>query len=112
MKESFILENTGMSRSSLYKAKHELIDSGKITMFSHQDRPLHLSHSRRTAMSQRVREPETPNNKEKKKTITKNQQHAAQSAAPTFCAPNDDEFFLSFFSNAQSQQTIEARFRA
>ena len=49
--------------------------------------------------------PETPNNKEKKKTITENQQHAAQSAAPIL-APNDDEFFLSFFSNAQSQPII------
>ena len=32
LKESFILEITGMSRSSLYKAKKELIDTGKITI--------------------------------------------------------------------------------
>ena len=32
LKESFILEATGMSRSSLYKAKKELLDSAKITI--------------------------------------------------------------------------------
>lgn len=32
LKESFILEATGMSRSSLYKAKNELITTGKITV--------------------------------------------------------------------------------
>lgn len=32
LKEGFVLDATGMSRSSLYKAKRELIDSGKITV--------------------------------------------------------------------------------
>lgn len=32
LRESFILEQTGMSRSSLYKAKNELLASGQITI--------------------------------------------------------------------------------
>lgn len=32
LKESFVLKETGMSRSSLYKAKKELLESGKITI--------------------------------------------------------------------------------
>lgn len=32
LREGFILEATGMSRSSLYRAKNELIESGKITI--------------------------------------------------------------------------------
>jgi hypothetical protein len=32
LKESFILEQTGMSRSSLYKAKKDLLEAGKITL--------------------------------------------------------------------------------
>lgn len=32
LREGFVLESTGMSRSSLYKAKKELIESGKVTV--------------------------------------------------------------------------------
>ena len=32
LREGFVLETTGMSRSSLYKAKKELIESGKVTV--------------------------------------------------------------------------------
>ena len=128
MKESFILENTGMSRSSLYKAKHELIDSGKITIShtktghciyriapelqclkgaSAQPTAAEKAQKRWTSATADLTRPqlETPIYKEKKKTTETDQQQSARSA-DRFFAPNDDEISLSL-SNTQSQQAIE-----
>jgi hypothetical protein len=128
MKESFILENTGMSRSSLYKAKHELINSGKITIShtktghciyriapelqclkgaSAQPTAAEKAQKRWTSATADQTRPqlETPIYKEKKKTTETDQQQSAQSA-DRFLAPNDDEISLSL-SNAQNHQTIE-----
>ena len=132
MREGFVLEKTGMSRSSLYKAKAQLVDEGKITVsYTKYGNCIYriaaefqclrsASEQPQSSAAEKARtrwgsaaedphspQPETPNNKEKKKTITQNQQHAALCAAPLL-APNDDEFFLSFFSNAQSRPTIES----
>jgi hypothetical protein len=129
MKESFILENTGMSRSSLYKAKGELVDSGKITIShtktghciyriaaelqclkgaSAQPTAAEKAQKRWTSATADLTRPqlETPMYKEKKKTAETDQQQSARSA-DRFFAPNDDEISLSF-SNASSQPTIEA----
>ncbi len=131
MREGFVLEQTGMSRSSLYKAKAQLVDEGKITVSytkygnciyriaaefqclkSALEKPKSSAAEKAetrwqsAAGDQHSPRPETIYNKEKKKTITENQQHAALSAAPLL-ASTDDDFFLSFFSNAQSQSIIE-----
>jgi hypothetical protein len=128
MKESFILESTGMSRSSLYKAKNELIDSGKITVSytktghciyriaaelqclkgaSAQPTAAEKAKERWTSATADLTRPqlETPMYKEKKKTAKTGRQQSARSA-DRFLAPNDDEISLSL-SNAQSQPTIE-----
>ena len=127
MKESFILENTGMSRSSLYKAKNELIDSGKITVSytktghciyriaaelqclkgaSAQPTAAEKAKKRWTSATADLTRPqlETPIYKEKKKTTESNQQQSAQSADRIF-AP-DDEISPSL-PNDQGQQAIE-----
>ena len=128
MKESFILENTGMSRSSLYKAKNELIDSGKITIShtktghciyriaaelqclkgaSAQPTAAEKAQKRWRSATADLTRPqlETSIYKEKKKTTEIDQQQSARSA-DRFFAPNDDEISL-LLSNAQNQQTIE-----
>ena len=128
MKESFILDNTGMSRSSLYKAKHDLIAAGKITI-SHTktghciyrlaaelqclkgaSAPSTAAEKARhrwggSAFGDHTRPPsETPMYKEKKKTLNENHQQSAQSADPL--QPNDVEF-LQDLSNRHSQSSAE-----
>ena len=116
MREGFVLEQTGMSRSSLYKAKAQLVDEGKITVSytkygnciyriaaefqclkSALEKPKSSAAEKAEARwqsaagDQHSPRPETIYNKEKKKTITENQQHAALCAAPLLSL-GDDEF--------------------
>ena len=129
MKESFILENTGMSRSSLYKAKIELVETGKITIShtktghcvyriapelqclksaSAQPTAAEKAQRRWTSATTDLTRPqlETPMYKEKKKTSETDQQQSALRADRNFAPSNDDEISQSF-SNASSQQAVE-----
>lgn len=113
LKESFILENTHMCRSSLYKAKSELIQLGFITISHTQTgncvyritpelQCLKGASSKPTAMQKAEKrwgsvttddggpQLRTPMYKEKKKTSIEKHQQSAQSA--DLEVANDDDF--------------------
>ena len=118
LRESFILEQTGMSRSSLYKAKNELLTSGQITI-SHtqtgnciyrlaaQHQCLKGATSAQEKAQQRWGSPatdvggprlETPMNKETKDNL--NQQH------PVPATPNSND--ADFHNSSRSQGPVGA----
>jgi len=110
LRESFILEQTGMSRSSLYKAKNDLLASGHITIghtqtgnciyrLAPQYQCMKGATSAQERASQKWGSPvtdhggpqvETPMYKENKENL--DQHHQSVPATPT---PTDDDFSSS-----------------
>jgi len=126
LKEGFVLNATGMSRSSLYKAKRELIDSGKITVTHTQTGNCVYrlaaayqclkGHSLQATAIEKAAErwgspsvdptrpqPETPYNKEIQENLN---QHQSVHATPSQ-KPNDDAISVSCSQRDCSRQLVD-----